>query len=92
MNRHNYVSEATGRWFYGDSISSKDSIYLFSTALRPVSGPIQPPIRWVPGLLSPLRQTCIYIITVSRYVILISKGAFSSLGCIASGGRTISEL
>jgi hypothetical protein len=44
MNRDNYASEATGHWFfYGDSISSEDSVYLFSTASRPVLGPIQPP-------------------------------------------------
>jgi hypothetical protein len=30
-----------------------DTATLFSTACRPVPGPIQPPIQWVSGALSP---------------------------------------
>jgi hypothetical protein len=28
-------------------------IFLFSTSFRPALGPIQPPIQWEPGTLSP---------------------------------------
>jgi hypothetical protein len=31
----------------------RDFFFLFATASRPVLGPIQPPIRWVPGPISP---------------------------------------
>jgi hypothetical protein len=34
-------------------IPGRGKIFLFSTASRPVLGPTQPPIQWVPGTLSP---------------------------------------
>jgi hypothetical protein len=49
MSRDSVVGIATG---YGpDDRGSR--IFLFSTASIPALGPIQPPIQWVPGALSP---------------------------------------
>jgi hypothetical protein len=42
------VGIATG-WFH----SRQCKIFLFSTASRPALGPIQPPIQWIPGAISP---------------------------------------
>jgi hypothetical protein len=35
------------------SIILEIKTFLFSTASRPALGPTQPPIQWVPGVLSP---------------------------------------
>jgi hypothetical protein len=35
------------------SIPGRETIFLFSIASRPALGPIQPPIQWVPGAISP---------------------------------------
>jgi hypothetical protein len=34
------------------SIPGRGKIFLFSTASRPALGPTQPPIQWVPGVIS----------------------------------------
>jgi hypothetical protein len=43
---------ATG-WTAGGSIPGRGNNFLFFTASRPALRPIQPPIHWVPGALSP---------------------------------------
>jgi hypothetical protein len=35
------------------SIPGRGKIFLFSTASRPVLGPTQPPIQWIPVVISP---------------------------------------
>jgi hypothetical protein len=51
---HNYsaVDIATGRLRGQSSSRGRGKIFLLSTSSRPVLGPTQPPIQWVPGGLS----------------------------------------
>jgi hypothetical protein len=35
----------------GVRVPSREEIFLLSTSYTPVLGPIQPPIKWVPGAL-----------------------------------------
>jgi hypothetical protein len=52
-SRDRSVSIATG-YGLGDRDSSPGRVkdFLFSTSSKPVMGPTQPPIKWVPGALS----------------------------------------
>jgi hypothetical protein len=48
------VGMATGYGLGGwGSISSRGWTFLYSTTTRPALGPTQPPIQWLPGVLSP---------------------------------------
>jgi hypothetical protein len=53
-SRDSSVGTATG---YGPDgrVPDRVKIFIFSTSSRPVLGPTQPPIRWVPGASSPPR-------------------------------------
>jgi hypothetical protein len=49
-SRDSAVGIVTG---YGVKGPSKVKICLFSIASKPALGPTQPPVQWVPGVLSP---------------------------------------
>jgi hypothetical protein len=57
LSRDSAVSVVTGYWLddkRGRSLSpGRVKNVLFSTSSRPILGPTQPPIQWVPGALSP---------------------------------------
>jgi hypothetical protein len=47
-----YSDELQAGWRWFDSRQGQE-IFLFPITSRPVLGPTQPPIQWVPGALSP---------------------------------------
>jgi hypothetical protein len=84
-SRDSSVGTATG---YGlddwGSIPGRGKIVLFSTEYRPALGPTQPPIHWIPGVLSlrvsgkGVRLTIhLYLVTRSRMVELYLQSVIS---------------
>jgi hypothetical protein len=57
VSRDSAVGIATGyvagRWMGRGSSADRGENFLFSASSWPALGPTQPPIRWVPGVISP---------------------------------------